>query len=76
MIMANDSSGLKTLGASEWLHEKYAGRPRRIWRWLHLAVDPKSSDILAVELATTTERDASLVGSLLDRIDGPVFPQH
>jgi hypothetical protein len=48
-----DSSGLKIFGAGEWLHEKHGGKPRRSWRRLHLAVDPDSSDILAVELTTT-----------------------
>lgn len=67
-----DSSGLKMFGAGEWLHEKHGGKPRRDWRKLHLAVDPDSGDILAVELTTTDEGDASQVGPLLNRIDGPV----
>jgi hypothetical protein len=66
-----DSSGLKIFGAGEWLHEKHGGKPRRSWRRLHLAVDPDSSDILAAELTTTDEGDASLIGPLLDQIDGP-----
>jgi hypothetical protein len=41
------------------------------WRCLHLAVDPDSGDILAAEL-TTDEGDASLVGPLLDQIEGPI----
>jgi transposase len=67
-----DSSGLKIFGAGEWLHEKHGGKPRRSWRRLHLAVDPDSSEILAAELTTTDEGDASRVGPLLDQIDGPV----
>jgi transposase len=67
-----DSSGLKIFGAGEWLHEKHGGKPRRSWRRLHLAVDPDSGDILAAELTTTDEGDASLVGPPLERIDGPV----
>ena len=56
----------------EWLHEKHGGKPRRSWRRLHLAVDPDSGDILAAELTTTDEGDASLIGPLLDQIDGPI----
>jgi transposase len=67
-----DSSGLKIFGAGEWLHEKHGGKPRRSWRRLHLAIDPDSGDILAAEPTTTDEGDASLVGALLDQIDGPV----
>jgi hypothetical protein len=67
-----DSSGLKIFGAGEWLQEKHGGKPRRSWRRLHLAIDPDSSEILAAELTTTDEGDASRVGPLLDQIDGPV----
>lgn len=61
-----------TVGAGEWLHEKHGGKPRRSWRKLHLAVDPDSGGILASELTTTDDGDASRVGPLLDQIDGPI----
>jgi transposase len=67
-----DSSGLKIFGAGEWLHEKHGGKARRSWRRVHLAIDPDSGDILAAELTTTDEGDASLVDPLLDQIDDPV----
>ena len=67
-----DSSGLQIHGAGEWLHEKHGGKPRRTWRRLHLAVDPDCGAILAVELTTTQDGDASQVGPLLDQIAGPV----
>ena len=53
------------------LAETHGGRSRRSWRKLHLAVDPESGEILASELTTSEEGDASLVGPLLDRITGP-----
>ena len=67
-----DSTGLKVFGAGEWLHEKHGGKPRRTWRKLHLAIDPDSGEILASELTTTDEGDASRVGPLLDQIDRPI----
>ena len=67
-----DSTGLKVFGAADWLHEKHGGKPRRSWRKLHLAVDPDSGEILASELTTMDEGDASLVGPLLDQIDRPL----
>ncbi len=67
-----DSTGLKVYGAGEWLAEKHGERGPRTWRKLHLAVDPASSEILASELTTTEEGDASLVGPLLDQIHGPI----
>ena len=67
-----DSTGLKVFGAGDWLHEKHGGKPRRTWRKLHLAVDPDNGEILASELTTTDDGDASLVGPLLDQIDCPI----
>jgi transposase len=42
------------------------------WRKLHLAVDPDTGEILASELTTTADGDASLVGPLLSQISGPI----
>ena len=67
-----DATGLKVHGAGEWLVEKHGGRGRRTWRKLHLAVDPGTGEILASELTTTEEGDASQVGPLLAQIQGPI----
>jgi hypothetical protein len=67
-----DSTGLTVFGSGEWLHEKHGGKPRRSWRKLHRAVDPDSGEILASELTTTEEGDASLVGARLDPIATPL----
>jgi hypothetical protein len=67
-----DATGLKVYGAGEWLAEQHGDRGRRTWRKLHLAVDPETGEILAAELTTTEEGDASLVGPLLDQITGPI----
>lgn len=67
-----DSTGLKVYGAREWQTEKHGERGNRTWRKLHLAVDPESGEILASELTTNEEGDASLVGLLLDQIDHPI----
>jgi len=48
-----------TESVREWQLEKYGGKPRRTWRKLHLAVDPDSGGILASELTTTGDGDAS-----------------
>jgi transposase len=67
-----DSTGLQVFGAGEWQREKHGGQGRRTWRKLHLAVDPNTGEILASELTTTADGDASLVGPLLDQISGPI----
>jgi transposase len=67
-----DSTGLKVFGAGEWQHEKHGGQGYRTWRKLHLAVDPDTGEILASELTTTEDGDASQVGPLLDQISSPI----
>jgi transposase len=67
-----DSTGLKVFGAGEWQREKHGGKGRRTWRKLHLAADPDTGEILALELTTTEDGDASQVGPLLDQISGPI----
>src|SRR4051795_108479 len=65
-----DATGLKVYGAGEWLVEKHGERGKRTWRKLHLAVDPSTGEILASELTSNEEGDASQVGPLLDQIPG------
>jgi transposase len=67
-----DSTGLKVFGAGEWQREKHGGKGHRTWRKLHLAVDPETGEILASELTTTEDGDASQVGPLLDQISSPI----
>ncbi len=67
-----DATGLKVYGAGEWLVEKHGERGKRGWRKLHLAVDPRTGEILASELTSNEEGDASQVGPLLEQITGPL----
>ncbi|MBD2750771.1 IS5 family transposase [Microvirga sp. BT688] len=67
-----DSTGLKVFGAGDWQREKHGGKGRRTWRKLHLAVDPDAGEIVASELTSTEDGDASQVGPLLDQISGPI----
>lgn len=67
-----DSTGLKVFGKGEWHLEKHGNQARRTWRKLHLAADPDSGVILASELTSNEEGDASLVGPLLDQIARPI----
>ena len=65
-----DATGLKVYGAGEWLVEKHGERGARTWRKLHLAVDPSTGEILASELTSNEEGDASQIGPLLGQISG------
>ena len=72
MHVVIDATGLKVYGAGEWLVEKHGERGQRTWRKLHLAVDPSSGEVLACELTSNDEGDASQVGPLLEQIPGPL----
>src|SRR3954469_1814141 len=67
-----DATGLKVYGAGEWRVETHGARGKRTWRKLHLAVDPSTGEILASELTSNEEGDASQVGPLLEQIPGPL----
>ena len=67
-----DATGLKVYGAGEWLVEKHGERGIRTWRKLHLAVDASTGEILAAELTTNEEGDASQVGALLGQVPGQI----
>jgi IS5 family transposase len=67
-----DSTGLKLIGAGEWLVEKHGTKRRRSWRKMHLGVDADTGRIVAATLTDRDEDDASQVGPLLDQVAEPV----
>jgi hypothetical protein len=64
-----DSTGLKVYGEGEWKTRIHGVSKRRTWRKLHLAVDEKTNDLLAVELTTNAIDDAEMVEPLLQQIE-------
>src|SRR3954454_14425028 len=67
-----DSTGLKLIGAGEWLVEKHGTKRRRSWRKMHLSVDADTGRIVAATLTDRDEDDAAQVGPLLDQVADPV----
>src|SRR3954463_5041681 len=67
-----DSTGLKLIGAGEWLVEKHGAKRRRSWRKMHLGVDADTGRIVAATLTDRDEDDAAQVGPLLDQVAEPV----
>src|SRR4051794_33026277 len=67
-----DSTGLKLIGAGEWLVEKHGTKRRRSWRKMHLGVDADTGRIVAATLTDRDEDDAAQVGPLLDQVAEPV----
>lgn len=68
MHIVVDSTGLKVYGEGEWKTRMHGISKRRTWRKLHLAVDEKTNDLLAVELTTNAVDDAQMVEELVKQI--------
>lgn len=49
-----DSTGLKVYGEGEWKVKQHGASKRRIWRKLHLGVDPDSKEIILNDLTTNS----------------------
>ena len=63
-----DSTGIKFLGDGEWQARKHGPQGRRQWRKVHLAMDPATSDIRAVEFTPGRDGDSPVLPDLLDQI--------
>ena len=64
--MVIDSTGLKVFGEGEWKVRKHGAEKRRVWRKLHLAVDPVTHDIVAAEVSLENVHDAEVLPTLLN----------
>jgi hypothetical protein len=67
-----DSTGLKLVGAGEWLVEKHGTSRRRSWRKLHIGVDADNSEIVAVAVTKRDIDDAVMADALLDQNADPI----
>ena len=63
-----DSTGIKFLGDGKWQARKHEVQGRRQWRKLHLAMDPATSHIRALEFTPSREGDSSVLPDLLGQI--------
>ena len=53
-------------GEGEWKVRKHGAEKRRVWRKLHLAVDPVTHDIVAAEVSLENVHDAEVRPTLLN----------
>ena len=63
-----DATGLKVYGAGEWHRYKHRMSRRRTWRKLHLGVDERTKEIVAVELTGSRVHDSQPLPALLEQI--------
>ncbi|MBM4254059.1 MAG: IS5 family transposase [Deltaproteobacteria bacterium] len=67
--VAIDATGLKVYGEGEWKMRTHGKNKRRTWRKLHIAIDHKTNEIVAVTLTKSNVHDSMETSSLLDQID-------
>ena len=69
-----DSTGIKFLGDGEWQARKHGVQGRRQWRKVHIAMDPATSDVRAVEFTPSRDGDSPVLPELLDQVpqDEPI----
>ena len=63
-----DSTGIKVYGEGEWKVKKHGWRRHRMWRKLHIAVDPKTHIVHAVETTDNDVTDAQAFKPLLNQV--------
>lgn len=65
-----DSTGLKVYGEGEWKVRQHGASKRRVWKKLHIGIDPKSQEIIVAELTTNGigAGDAETAEKLIKRI--------
>lgn len=69
-----DSTGLKVYGEGEWKVRQHGVSKRRTWRKLHIAMDPYSGEVIAMELTGNGKADAPVAEQMLDAL--PKSVQH
>src|SRR5882672_8384866 len=67
-----DATGLRVYGAGEWHVYKHRVSRSRTWRKLHLGIDERTKEIVAVELTGSRVHDSQQLPPLLEQIADPL----
>ena len=63
-----DSTAIKAEGEGEWNAPKHGGLRRRILRKIHIGIDEETLEVCAVEVTSSSIRDAPMLPEFLDQI--------
>jgi IS5 family transposase len=63
-----DSTGLKVYGEGEWKMRTHGKQKRRTWRKYHVAVDPGTHEVVAMELTESNVHDCEVVSDLMKNL--------
>lgn len=64
-----DSTGLKIYGEGEWKMRTHGKQKRRTWRKYHVAVDPQTHEVVAMELTEDKYHDSKAVPALMTGLE-------
>jgi hypothetical protein len=67
VVIAVDSTGIKVTNRGEWMREKW--KIHRGWIKVHLAVDVKTKEIVAIDVTDERVSDGSKFNSLVDQAE-------
>jgi hypothetical protein len=67
VVLAVDSTGIKVTNRGEWMREKW--KIHRGWIKVHMAVDVKTKEIVAIEVTDERVSDGSKFNSLIDQAE-------
>jgi hypothetical protein len=67
-----DATGLRVYGAGEWRVWKHRVSRRRTWRTLHLGIDERTKEIVAVELTGSRMHESQPLPALLEQSADPI----
>src|SRR3990167_8136448 len=64
-----DSTGLKIYGEGEWKMRTHGKQKRRTWRKYHVAINPATHEVMAVELTEANVHDSMQMENLLSGME-------
>ncbi len=69
IVVALDSTGIKVTNRSEWLSKNWKDKQRKGWIKVHIAVDVKTKDLVALEVTDEKTADCEMFKPLLDDLE-------
>jgi len=70
VVVAIDASGIKVTNRGDWIREQWNRKPRRGYLKIHIAVDAKTKQILAMEVTDERTGDIKMFKPLVERASG------
>jgi len=70
VVVAIDASGIKVTNRGDWIREQWNRKPRRGYLKIHIAVDTKTKQILAMEVTNERTGDIKMFKPLVERASG------